>query len=43
MAFGERTDEARGFASMVARGGKEFIKNWEMNCEKTAEGIIRLV
>ncbi|MCX9009943.1 MAG: nucleotidyl transferase AbiEii/AbiGii toxin family protein [Candidatus Methanoperedens sp.] len=43
MAFGERADEARGFSSMVARGGKELIKNWEMNCEKTAEEIIRLV
>jgi len=43
MAFGERVDEARGFASMVAKGGKEFITDWEIGCEKTAEKITRLV
>jgi hypothetical protein len=43
MAFGERSDEARGFASMVARGGKELIRDWEISCERTAEKIIRLV
>jgi hypothetical protein len=43
MAFGERADEARGFASMVARGGKELIKKWEIECEKTAEKIMGLV
>ncbi len=43
MAFGERADEARGFASMVARGGKELIREWEIRCEKTAGRILRLV
>lgn len=43
MAFGEWSDEARGFASMVARGGKELIRDWEINCERTAEKIMRLV
>jgi len=43
MAFGERADEARGFASMVARGGKEHIKKWEIECEKTAQKIMGLV
>ncbi len=42
MAFGERADEARGFASMVARGGKELIREWEIGCEKTAGKIMRL-
>lgn len=40
MAFGERIDEARGFASMVARGGKELIREWEIGCEKTAGKIM---
>ncbi|MDO8728167.1 MAG: nucleotidyl transferase AbiEii/AbiGii toxin family protein [Candidatus Methanoperedens sp.] len=43
MTFGERADEARGFASMVARGGKEIIREWEIGCEKTAMKILRLV
>ncbi len=43
MAFGERADEARGFASMVARGGKELIREWEIGCEKTAGKILSLV
>lgn len=44
MSFGERSEEARGFASMVARGGKElFAGNWEMSCEKTAEKILQLL
>ena len=43
MAFGERADEARGFASMVARGGKELIREWEIGCEKTAGKIIGLI
>ncbi len=43
MAFGERSDEARGFASMVARGGKDLIKDWEIGCERTATKIMRLV
>ncbi|PWB51231.1 MAG: hypothetical protein C3F06_10455 [Candidatus Methanoperedenaceae archaeon] len=43
MAFGERYDEARGFASMVARAGKELIKDWEIGCERTAEKIMGLV
>jgi predicted nucleotidyltransferase component of viral defense system len=42
MAFGERADEARGFASMVARGGKELIREWEIGCEKTAGKILSL-
>lgn len=42
MAFGERTDDARGFASMVARGGKELIRDWEIGCEGTAEKIMGL-
>ncbi|GFO96371.1 hypothetical protein ig2599ANME_0559 [groundwater metagenome] len=43
ISFGERADEARGFASMVARGGKELIRDWEIGCEKTAEKIMQLV
>jgi predicted nucleotidyltransferase component of viral defense system len=43
MAFGERTDEARGFASMVARSGKELIRDWEIRCERTAGKILGLV
>ncbi len=43
MAFGERTGEARGFASMVARGGKELIDDWEIGCEKTAGKIMGIV
>lgn len=42
MAFGERTDEAHGFTSMVARGGKELIREWEIGCEKTAKNILGL-
>ncbi len=42
MAFGERSGEARGFASMVARGGKELIRDWEIGCERTAEKIMKL-
>jgi hypothetical protein len=40
MAFGERTDEARGFASMVAKSGKELIRDWEIGCESTDEKIM---
>lgn len=42
MAFGDRGNEARGFASMVCRGGKELVKDWEIMCEKTAEKILQL-
>lgn len=42
MAFGNRASEAQGFASMVSRGGKVIIKDWEIGCEKTAEKIMQL-
>ncbi len=42
MAFGDRSNEALGFASMVNRGGKELVKDWEMGCEKTAQKIMQL-
>lgn len=42
MAFGDRNNEAQGFASMVCRGGKELIKDWEIMCEKTARTILLL-
>ncbi len=42
MTFGDRNNEAQGFASMVCRGGKELIKDWEIMCEKTAEKILQL-
>jgi predicted nucleotidyltransferase component of viral defense system len=41
MAFGERTGEAQGFASMVCRGGKALIKDWEIECERTAKNIMQ--
>lgn len=40
MAFGDRASEAQGFASMVCRGGKELVKDWEIMCEKTAGKIL---
>ena len=42
MAFGDRNNEAQGFASMVCRNGKELIKGWEIMCEKTARTILLL-
>ncbi|MBU4492192.1 MAG: nucleotidyl transferase AbiEii/AbiGii toxin family protein, partial [Euryarchaeota archaeon] len=42
MAFGDRANEAQGFASMVCRGGKVLIKDWEIGCERTAEKIMQL-
>ena len=42
MAFGDRAHEAQGFASMVCRGGKALIKDWEIGCEKTAGKIMKL-
>ncbi len=42
MAFGDRSSEAQGFASMVCKGGKELVKDWELGCEKTAGKILRL-
>lgn len=42
MAFGERVDEARGFASVVARGGKELIRDWEIGCEKIAQKFTKM-
>ncbi len=42
MAFGDRASEAQGFASMVCRGGKVLIKDWEIGCEKTAKKIMQL-
>lgn len=42
MSFGDHTNEAQGFASMVCRGGKELIKEWEIGCEKTARRILQL-
>ena len=38
-AFGERSTEAKGFASMVCRGGRELVGDWEMRCQKTARRI----
>ncbi len=32
--FAGRDQDAQGFASMVCYGGKELIKNWEMECEE---------
>jgi predicted nucleotidyltransferase component of viral defense system len=42
MAFGDRGNEAQGFASMVCRSGKELIKDWEIGCEKTARKILQV-
>ncbi len=42
MAFGDRAHEAQGFASMVCRGGKVLIKDWEIGCERTAQKIMQL-
>jgi hypothetical protein len=42
MTFGDRANEAQGFASIVCRGGKALIKDWEIGCEKTAEKIMQL-
>lgn len=42
MSFGERSGEALGFASMVNKGGKELVKNWEIGCEKTTQKILKL-
>ncbi len=41
MVFGDRTNEAQGFASMVCKGGKALIKDWEIGCEKTARKILQ--
>ncbi len=41
MAFGDQASEAQGFASMVCRGGKELVKDWEIMCEKTAGKILQ--
>jgi predicted nucleotidyltransferase component of viral defense system len=42
MAFGDRASEAQGFASMVCRGGKALIKDWEIGCERLAEKIMQV-
>lgn len=42
MTFGDRANEAQGFASMVCRGGKALIKDWEIGCERLAEKIMQL-
>jgi len=38
-AFGERSAEARGFAAMACRGGKELVAEWEMRCLETAREL----
>lgn len=38
-SFGERSAEAKGFASMVCRGGRELVMDWEMRCLETARRI----
>jgi len=38
-AFGERSAEAKGFASMVCRGGRALVGDWEMRCLETARRI----
>jgi predicted nucleotidyltransferase component of viral defense system len=42
MAFGDRASEAQGFASMVCRGGKALIKDWEIGCERLADKIMQV-
>ena len=38
-SFSNRAQEAKGFASMVCREGKERIKRWELECEELADTI----
>lgn len=38
-SFRDRSQEAKGFASMVCKEGKERIKRWEMECEELADTI----
>ncbi len=40
--FAGRYQDAQGFASMVCYGGKELIKNWEVECESLADRILEL-